>query len=582
MPKRLLAFEIESRRNLLDRGASLVAVLFFSSLVARFGFPAHPISLKTFHAVLFFSTVFLTVFELFRGIWTKNILEFLKTRWIEIALLIPMNIQLMTALQHEGFSKTSGVLLTSLLFVFLTLEGIRNLQKSDFLSKYELTPSRLMVLSFMLPIAIGTLLLKLPLATHSPISWIDALFMAASAVCVTGLTTLNVANDFTPLGQSIIGTLIQIGGLGIVTITLSVGLMFSNGLAVRERIMFSELLAEKKLGKIGRLLTRIVVFTLGVEVIGALVIYSGLGGSFVGFDGPLFLHSFFHSMSAFCNAGISTFENGLMTASVRSNTLLTSTVMLLIVLGGLGFPAIYNLYSVLKDKLMKDRSSRTLVGSQTKLVLLSTLALLVIGAVGFFFLEDSEQYKSLSRSEGLYQALFLSVTSRTAGFNIWETGDLTLSTCLLVMFLMFIGGSPLSTAGGVKTLTFTVAWLNLFAILRGSSKVIIFGKEVASESIQRSYAIIFGSVLFLLFSVLLMILLEPDLDAFDLAFESISAFSTVGLSRGVTTELGTTSKLYLVLMMFVGRLGLIVVLNSLFDKYRAPSHRVLKEMIIIP
>lgn len=585
MPKRLFPSEFESRLAFVDHFLTILGLGYFVLIILRFGFPINHETVFAFHVAIVASGALLVGQEILRIFWSKSLITYIECRWLEIIFISPILYFLFSLTQisnHEGILATTIYnYLNWTQFTVFTLNIFRNIRSSDFLLRYELTPSRLMVISFMVPIFLGMLLLKLPNATVYGISWMDALFIATSAVCVTGLSTIDVATQFTTLGKGILLVLIQIGGLGIMMITMSLGFLFTRGLAVRERIMFAELLSEKRLGRIGHLIVQVTLFTLSVEFIGAFLLYISSEGSLVNFNTQLFGHSLFHSVSAFCNAGFSLFTLGLYDPSVRNNLMFSGIIMVLIVLGGLGFPVFYNVYSVFADRLTKDKTSSTLLNTQSKLVFSSTALLLIIGTLGFFVFEGVGQFSQLPFFEKLHQSVFLSVTTRTAGFNIWPTESLSATSCALILFLMWIGGSPMSTAGGIKTLTFAVAWLNLVAIVKGKRSLIIFGREVAAESVQRSYAIVFGSLLLVLLGSTLLIFLEPKLNAFDLAFETVSAFGTVGLSRGVTGQLSDAGKGLLIGLMFIGRIGLVAAFNSFFDKFEEPRYRVLKEKISI-
>lgn len=575
----------------LDQFVVFLGIVSIGILVFYYGFPLDAYWYDALSYALYSIAFIFVIQEVLRIIFSPGLFRYLFARRVEMIFVLLLSLTLF-AENIVGYlfpGSVSSKDLQNIAIGYLALtqaaifmaQVIRYVRNIEILSRYELTPSRLMVVSFLVPILLGALLLKLPNATVGGISWIDALFTATSAVCVTGLIVLDTSVAFTALGKAIICFLFQIGGLGIMTITMSFGFLFSRGLAVRERILFSELLAEERLGKIGRLLIQVTIFTLTAELIGALALYYSLRGKFVDFDMQIFLNSVFHAISAFCNAGFSLFSNGLYEGIIRDNVSYSFVIMGLIVVGGLGYPVFYNLFNVMGDKLTKTPVSRTLIKSHTKMVLVMTAILLTAGTAMIFLTEGGDSFADLSMWERLRQSLFLSVTSRTAGYNLWPTDMLSIETCFVLMFLMWVGGSPMSTAGGIKTLTLAVAWLNLTATLKGARKIIVFGREIASESVHKSYAIIFGSVLILALSSLLMIVIEPGKSRLDLVFEVVSAFGTVGLSRGVTGSLSTEGKILLVLLMFVGRLGFITVLNSFYRKYQPPAYKVLKENIPI-
>ncbi|NCN41504.1 hypothetical protein GW916_09695 [bacterium] len=581
----------EGVSGLLDKIVMVLGVSCVGLFILYYGFPLETQIYEVFGYILYGIALVFVFQELLRFLFCPHFINHLKSRKIEVIFILLLMLTLFAEeiisffvpqqLSNAAIRNLAvGYLAFTQSLIFFT-QLVRSIRNSEILSSYELTSSRLMAVSFVLPIAVGTLLLKLPNATVEGISWLDALFTATSAVCVTGLAVVDTQTAFTPFGQALIALLFQVGGLGIMTITMSFGFLFARGMAVRERILFSELLAEERLGQVGRILIQVTLYTLLAEGVGTIVLYISQKGSLTNLDWPLFLSSAFHSISAFCNAGFSLFSEGLYAEQVRSNHLYSYAIMGLIVAGGLGYPVFYNILCVIRDSLTKSRTRRTLVKVQTKMVLITTLVLLVTGTFAIYLMEGNHSFQSLGLFEQIRQSAFLSVTSRTAGFNIWPTESLSFETGLVLMVLMWIGGSPMSTAGGIKTLTFAMAWLNLTAALRGANKIIVFGREIANSSLNKSYAIIFGSILILIGSTGALILMEPDKNHFDLAFEVVSAFGTVGLSRGVTASLSDSGKLLIVALMYAGRLGFLVLLNSLYKRYREPSYKVLKENVQI-
>lgn len=577
--------------GLLDKIVMILGVSCVGIFLLYYGFPLDPQLYDLFGYVLYAIALIFVFQELLRFLFCPRFVEHLKSRKIEVVFVVLLALtlfaeQIISFFTPEQLSNTAirnlavGYLAFTQSLIFFT-QLVRYIRKTEILSSYELTSSRLMVVSFIFPIGIGTLLLKLPNATVNGISWLDALFTATSAVCVTGLIVVDTQTAFTPLGQTLIAFLFQVGGLGIMTITMSFGFLFARGLAVRERILFSELLAEERLGQVGRILIQVTFYTLLAEGLGTIVLYISQNGSFTQLDWPLLLNSAFHSISAFCNAGFSLFSQGLHADQIRTNHLYSYAIMGLIISGGLGYPVFYNMLNVVKDSITKSRSNRTLIKVQTKMVLITTLSLLLFGTLAIYFVEGDNSFRSLGFIEQIRQSAFLSVTSRTAGFNIWPTESLSLETGLILMVLMWIGGSPMSTAGGIKTLTFAVAWLNLTAALKGANKIVVFGREITTSSLSKSYAIVFGSVLILIGGTGALILLEPDKNHFDLAFEVVSAFGTVGLSRGVTADLSDGGKVLIIVMMYAGRLGFLTLLNSFFRRHKEPSYKVLKENVFI-
>lgn len=458
---------------------------------------------------------------------------------------------------------------------------LRWLRESEFFTNLQIGPNRLFMLSFIFAIAILTLLLKLPRSTVTGISWVDALFTAVSAICVTGLSTVDLGSEFTPLGQFFVVCGIQVGGLGIMTLTMSLGSFFKGGLGVKERLLLGDMLNAERIGEVGRLLMRITYFTIAVEAIGGLVLFVSMFGTEQLGTTNLTWSVIFHAISAFCNAGFSLYKDNLMTDSLATNYLYKFAVMLLIVLGGIGFPVLSNVWDYMKARRTKSKSTRILLNTMSKLVLVSTLALLLFGTIVIWLLERNGSWSTMGVFDQWFQAAFLSVSTRTAGFNIWPTEALSQGAQLAIVALMWIGASPMSTGGGIKTLTFALALLTIRAVVIGKDRVEVFGKEISRFSILRCFVVIMASIMTLTILSLLIIVLEPAKPAGALVFEVFSALGTVGLSLGVTAQLAPPAKLLLILTMFVGRMGFLTLLTGLYFGRGTVSYKYLRENIQI-
>lgn len=482
---------------------------------------------------------------------------------------------------HAGYIAAFGVY-----FVYRA-----SLSVQRYFSK-QFNPATLFVGSFFLLIFMGTLLLLLPTATTGTISVVDALFTATSAVCVTGLTVVDTAGDFTFFGQCVILLLIQLGGLGILTFTSFFAYYFKGGSSLQETLNLRDMVSSEQLGNVFKVIARIVVFTLGIELIGAAGIFQSLAPNLFENWFDRFFFSVFHSVSAFCNAGFSTLSQGFYDTGFRFNYGLQWTAMALIVLGGLGFNIINNLYDFVKLRLrswvaiargnpVKSLSPR-LISLNSRLVIRTTFLLIVAGTL-FFFLSE---YRNVLAAHGtlwgkITNALFCSVTPRTAGFNTVDVAALGMPAVMATMVLMWIGASPASTGGGIKTSTFALAVLNIGAIVRGRSHIEIGRREVPMGSVQRAFAIVMLSFFAIGSSLFLLGWLEPEKELIALAFESISAYSTVGLSLGITSQLGTPGKCVLIVLMFVGRVGTINLLTGMLRRMRHVHYRYPEEPVLI-
>ena len=453
-----------------------------------------------------------------------------------------------------------------------------------------LNPAQIFVLSFLSLIVTGTFLLKLPEATVEGISLTDAFFTSVSAVCVTGLTVVDTGRCFTIFGQVIILLLFQAGGLGIMTFTSYFAYFFRGGSSYDSQLAMRDHTRSDRLSEVFTVLKRIIIITLMIELAGAILIYRTISPELMPSLTDRLFFSGFHSVSAFCNAGFSLISESFYESTYRFNYPLHLVVAVLIIAGGLGFPIVLNLLRAAKTELRslvrkflyrKVRiRSPWLVNVNTRLVLITTLLLLLVGTVAILVLEYDNTLDEHPFHGKIIAAFFGAVTARTGGFNTVDTAALSIPATLIIMFLMWVGASPASTGGGIKTSTFAVALLSAIGIARGRTRLEVFRRAIPDNSVNRAYAIVFLSVIVIGLSVMLLSIFNPAANYLDICFESISAFSTVGLSRGITPDLTTVSKLVLTLTMFIGRVGMLTILMALFNKgvngnYRYPSESIL-------
>jgi trk system potassium uptake protein TrkH len=420
-------------------------------------------------------------------------------------------------------------------------------------------PATLVLASFLLAIAVGMLLLKLPVSTKAGhIMWVDALFTATSAVCVTGLVVVDTGTCFTGFGQAVILILIQIGGLGVMTFSVALFRLIGRSVSFRQRLAMQDLFSHTPREDIFKLVRATLVFTLSAEMIGAALLYLHWSRE-LSFSAALYT-ALFHSISAFCNAGFSLFSDSMTRYS--DDLLLNMTMCALIVAGGIGFPVLYDLQSWVRPR--RKQRFRLLV--QTKTVLLTTLFLITGGALMFAFLE----YRSLPTTSSFLHrflvSLFQSITCRTAGFNTIDIASLSEATLALMIFLMFFGASPGSCGGGVKTTTLALIAAFTVSRVRRQRRVNMFKKSIPTEAVNRSISLLLVSLGVIALVLFMLLVGEPPgasrgpaQGGYFLAclFETVSAFGTVGLSMGVTSALGTWSKSWIVLMMILGRVGVL-------------------------
>lgn len=449
-----------------------------------------------------------------------------------------------------------------------------------------LNPAQLFIASFLGIILIGSFLLMLPNATHSGISFIDALFTSTSAVCVTGLIVVDTGSYFTIFGQSIIVVLIQIGGLGILTFTSFFSYFFKGGSTYENQLTINSLTNSNSLNTVFKTLKYIIIITFGIELVSAILIYTSLDSTnFNGFLDQAFF-SIFHAISAFCNAGFSTLSDSLYEGTFRFNYGLQIIIIFSFILGGLGFPIVENLINYIKYVSIRlfgknPKFKPWVLNINSRITLITTFTITAVALVVVYILEYNNTLAEHSGFGKVVTALFTAATPRTAGFNTVDTSLLSMPTLLFVFLLMWIGASPASTGGGIKTSTFAVATLNILSLAKGKSRIEVFRREISNVSKNRSYAIISLSLIVIGTSIFLLSITDKDLDIFDIAFETFSAYSTVGLSLGITGQLSDLGKLIIIFTMFVGRVSMLTVVIAIFKKIKQKNYNYPSEEIKI-
>jgi trk system potassium uptake protein TrkH len=414
-------------------------------------------------------------------------------------------------------------------------------------------PTNLLLMSYMAAIAVGTLALMLPAATvGGGIGLIDALFTATSAVCVTGLIVVDTGSYFTAFGQGIILFLIQIGGLGIMTISVALFQVIGKKVVFQQRMAMQEVFSHTPREDIYYLIRSVLFFTFTAEVVGAVILFFYWRSAFP--FGEALYKAVFHSVSAFCNAGFSQFSSSLMAG--RASMVLNATICTLIVLGGIGFPVVYEIY---RRVVLRDSGK---VSIQTKSVISASIGLLVAG-MAVIVVSERTLIPTLGWGEGLLAAFFQSVTCRTAGFNTLDIASLNTATLLFMMFLMLVGASPGSCGGGMKTTTFAVLTAFSWSRIRRYKCVNLFGKTLPEDTVAKSISVLVFSLAAVCVAVFLILFIDPDHGTrvesnrqfLSFLFETVSAFGTVGLSMGVTPSLTQAGKLVIIALMIIGRVG---------------------------
>lgn len=475
--------------------------------------------------------------------------------------------------------------------LLLVLYGMSNI--ASLLYRRNFSPAIIFVSSFMIVIFFGTIFLKLPNATNAGITWLDAIFTITSAVSVTGLAVVDTPTTFTIMGQTVIMVCIQLGGLGMLTLTAFFAYFFKGKSSYVEGLFIRDFLSSDQFEGLLGLAMKIVLLTLGIEFIGAFFMYINLPEQeFDSFFDKVFFCAF-HSVSAFCNAGFSTLSNNFYEAPFRFNYNIHLTTAFLIIIGGLGFSIMFNLFVLVKYAILNwynhfvvhlvaYRKAVRIATLNTRVVTFTTLALLLFGTLAFGVLEWNGVLKEHPTLWGKFVTSFFgSVTPRTAGFNTVNMAELSRPIVLVTILLMWIGASPASTGGGIKTSTFAVALMNIYAVVRNKPRIDYAGREIPQDSVNRSFAIIVLSWFVIGIGFTIMAQAESNIPFLSILFECVSAYATVGLSLGITPQLSDISKITLIVVMFVGRVGAITILIGLIKDVDCKNYRYPRESVLI-
>ena len=452
-----------------------------------------------------------------------------------------------------------------LFFLIIVINWLR-------LSYSKFTLYQMIIASFIFIITLGALLLYLPLSTISGrLPFIDALFTATSAVCVTGLSVIDISKEFTFFGQIVVLILIQIGGLGIMSISAIVILFSINKGSVQDRIRTLEMFNTKNKDIIRSTVKAIFLATFLVELIGAILLFTVMDNNRIG---ERIFYSLFHSISAFCNAGFALYTDSLHRFS--DSAIVSITVSLLIVLGGIGYPVFVSVYTAIISKI---KGKRYVIDVQTIIILLTTAFLLLFGTLFIFFNEYSNALEGMPLKEKILTSIFQSVSTRTAGFETIAYNSMNSVTIGVVIFLMFIGASPSSTGGGVKTTTFFVFIASIITAITNRPFIIVKGRKIKDDAVNKSIAIFTLAIAISVFGALLIFYIDGHKAMMPVIFETVSAISTVGLSLGITAGLSVWSKIIVIALMFIGRVGyltLFMSIGSVDSRYGLidlPTHR---------
>ncbi|HEY9692741.1 MAG TPA: TrkH family potassium uptake protein [Oculatellaceae cyanobacterium] len=443
-----------------------------------------------------------------------------------------------------------------------------------------MTVSRTICLGFLSLIAVGTFLLLLPFSGTSG-NWNDplvALFTATSCVCVTGLGVVDAGTYFSFWGQFVMVALVQIGGLGYMTATTFLLLLIGARFSLRDKIAIQQSLDRSSIYGSDQVLRSIIATTLIFELTGIFLLLPVFVPQY-GFYQGLWL-AVFHSVNSWNNAGFSLFKDNLI--GYQYSILLNFTVSVLIIFGGIGYQVIMEMYLWIRDRLARKKE-KLLFSLNFKVVTTTTILLLAVGTIFFFFIEtrNYETFGKMSLANQVMAAWFQSVTTRTAGFNTIDFGKMTTAGLFITIALMFIGASPGGTGGGMKTTTLRVLTSCTKAILQGQEQVLLYKRQVPLSLILKAVGVLIGSVGTVVLATIIIALTEPELNFIQILFEVVSAFATVGLSTGITATISPVAKLVLILTMYAGRVGVLLLMSAILGDPKPSVIRYPEENFIV-
>lgn len=516
--------------------------------------------------------------------------KFLKETWIELFLtIILIGVPLIANFQEKDSiaeivtsAKATTIagyyhLLITVYMIYVV--GFNFVRASAYINSLAIKPASTLVLSFFFLIVFGTGLLMLPKMSIAAggASFLEALFTAVSASCVTGLIVVDTATFYTTQGQLVILVLIQLGGIGIVSFASFFALFLKSSAGLKQNASIQAYLDSDSVSSAQDLLKEVIKITLLIELMSAIAIFFSWGDQ-VQFDNLIqkIFYSVFHGVSAFCNAGFSLFSNGLYQNSVMDSSLLHVVIAGTVILGSLGFATIEDMFSfdVLRERLEKPWKDWKL---STKISVHTSVSLILVGMLVFFLLEkdNAGTIGELGQFKQLISSFFQSVTTRTAGFNTVDMGALTDTTLIFFIFLMFIGASSGSTGGGIKTSTFIIILTSAISTIRGKKQVSIGNRTISHELLFRAFTVFVFAATFNLVTIFVLSITESGngFDLVDLVFEQISAFATVGLSTGITADLTPVGKSIIILSMFIGRIGTLTLALAISSRVESNNYK---------
>ncbi len=505
--------------------------------------------------------------------------EFLKTTWFEGGVMLCIvfsgifefftgNHLFEVLFSTLGFKHSEQAYRIFITIAMLYFVGFNFVKASTYLNSLAIKPATTFILSFVLLITLGTGLLMLPQMTTESggADFMSAFFTSVSASCVTGLVIQSTVTYFSLKGLIVILFLMQLGGIGMVSFATFFATFLKKGVGLKQQLIIQDYLATDSLFSAKGLLRQVIGITLTFEAIASVLIFFSWGTE-MKFDsfGQRMFYSIFHGVSAFCNAGFSLFTEGLYESPIRHSYILHVVIGCTIILGGLGFSAVQDLFAPknLQERLHKPWKEWKL---STKVAVHTSLLLIIVGMILFYFTEHDGVMRGMDGVGIVVSSFFQSVTARTAGFNTINFADLAVPTLIFMVFLMFIGASSGSTGGGIKTSTFLLITTAALATIRGKKNVDIAKRSISTELLGKAYSVFVFASTYNLIMIFVLSITEPNLPIISVVFEQVSAFATVGLSTGITTDLSIYGKIVIIMSMFVGRIGTLTLALALSSR----------------
>jgi potassium uptake TrkH family protein len=556
----------------------IVSIVTIAAIIIYHGCYLRASVINFIRGLVYFSLAFYIVKYFVLMFYSLHKIEYIKKSWFECiiiaVLLLHFILYWFFGWDLFNFKQYENAYILCIQIYFLVIMLIELSKASTFIGNMNLSPPVLLMSSFFILIVIGTILLVLPRMTTHHISFTDALFTATSASCVTGLTVLSTAHDFTLQGQVVIMILMQLGGMSILSFaTFFTTFLSRSFVGLRYQYLVKDMLSANRLSDSFSLLRQIILATFIIEASGVLMFYMywRTTGFFDG-TGTTFFYSLFHAVSAFNNAGFALWDASFNDAQICNSFFPQTIIMILVFLGGIGFVTISEFFNpaIIRER-KKYRWKQLSPG--TKIVLLTTFGIIIVGTLMFFTLEYNHSLAAKNTLiDKIFASMFQIISGRTAGFNIIDVNAISIPGMLLVMVIIFIGASPGSTGGGIKTTTFFVLIKSVMATIKGKQHIEFDKKTIPFSLVDKAYTIVVLSVGIIFTSVFVLALVEPETNLINIMFESISAFTTCGLSTNCQADFSNLGKLVLIVDMYIGRIGTLTMAYALGQRNKESRH----------